>query len=253
MRYTACSLALTLTAVACGGGSTDFSSDLSAYWDLGSSPDVQLLPDAVILESGAPDFSPAPGTDAAQGDAAEGGFTNVGWNLKLMEMRNEYTAITDPTPDDTFGCGPDDEICAPGQACVLDVKTGEYGCLFVAECSQDGAVAIEDILTSLLIDKHFYIKLEAKVWLGLEACTVQVCPADDPCCNECFAPMYVGTEFLPVVLLGNGLAIGCQGSACDFDQMCKPLVPGKWYWIWGMVDLLGGESQLTVDGFCIVF
>ncbi|NOZ01328.1 MAG: hypothetical protein GXP54_05495 [Deltaproteobacteria bacterium] len=249
-------MSVALTTAACGG-SSGYSPDVMSFADPGSSFEIGFLPDAVVLEQGSPDFAVtdsagAQADDASKGPVAESGFLGTLTNLAPLDKHQEYTAITEPAPDNSVGCGPDDEICEPGQACVLNSDTGKTGCMFVAECSGDGAVEVEDIIKDILFNKHFYIKIEASVWMGSKACTLQVCPADDPCCNQCFAPLFVGTEYLPLLLLGDGVAIGCQGSSCDFDQMCKPMVPDKRYWIWGMVDLLGGKPQITVDGFCIV-
>lgn len=254
MRSRALFFTLALAMTACGGeiGGT---ADVAGFMDPGQSSEIHLLPDAVILETGAADFAVS---DAIVGTFDQGYDAEYGSpppTLSPMELRNEFKAITNQPPTDVGGkgCGPDKEVCAPGQACLVDEKTGEESCVFVAECSGDGAVTIEEILKNLIFQEPFYIKIEAKVLLGPEACTVQVCPADDPCCNDCFAPLYVGSELFSVLLLGDGLAIGCQGSECNFDQMCKPLLPDQMYWIWGRVDILGDEPQFTVDGFCIAF
>lgn len=254
MRPLAPVIMLALAFGACGGEIGN-NVDVAGFIDPGRSTEIHLLPDAVILETGTADFAQSDAVTGTADPGPEAGNGGPPMALSNMGMRNEYKTITTPPTTDVGGkgCGPDKGICEPGHACLLDEKTGEKTCVFVAECSGDGAVTIEKILKNLIFQEHFYIKIEAKVLLGPEACTVQVCPADDPCCNDCFAPLYVGSDLFSVLLLGDGLAIGCQGSECNFDQMCKPLLPDQWYWIWGRVDILGDETQFTVDGFCIAF
>jgi len=248
-----------LALVACGH-STDTTLDRVQSADAGLSPDVHLLLDAVVLEQGAPDFQ---SNEPGQGEDAVGGSLDSAYAVRPFRNKgavpagkgvHEYTSVTELPPKsiDNNNCGPDGKSCEQGEVCLVDDETGEAGCVFVAECSDQGAVKFTDILSNLLTGNGFYIKIEAKVWMGSPTCTLQVCPPEDPCCNNCFAQLNIGTTTIPMVLLGDGLAIGCQGSECDFEQMCKPIVPGKWYWIWGMVDLFGNKPEFKVDGFCLV-
>lgn len=258
-------LVLTIFPLACAGhvegdGATDTSGgDLAAA-------DVRLIPDAIVLEPGAPDFSPASMDDPG-----------LGWPLDIADAPSHLDALVDPfaahdlgeyadlspafdviTPSDlgpsegiVGTCGPSGDTCGPGMACIPDDETGVPRCRFVAECSEDGAVEIDGLLDFLVLSTSFYIKVKAQVRVGPAMCTKIACPADYPCCNACYAPLVVGNEKVPIFLLGQGMTFGCEGSECDYALTCFPLKPDAWYLIWGTLSLFGGEVQLFVDSFCL--
>ena len=159
----------------------------------------------------------------------------------------------DPSPDagPQKTCGQGGVVCPPGHECLPSKGGKGPVCEFVAECSDKGVMKVEDLLGKLFATGQLYGKVEAKVWSGPAGCTVISCPEDNPCCNECYAQLYVGSQDLPLVLLGSGFAIGCSGTECNVDSVCGPLMPDKWYRIWGGLTLLGQQPQLTVEGFCL--
>jgi hypothetical protein len=147
------------------------------------------------------------------------------------------------------GCGASD-ACPDGHACLDDGKGP--ACVPVDACSKDGAIQLPDVLGALMNLGSLYVKLEVRVWTGAPTCTILECDEDAPCCNTCFAQLFIGKEDFPIVLQGQGQAIGCKGSECDVANLCEPVVPEKWYWIWGTLELLGSLPQFRVDGFCLV-
>ncbi len=229
--------------------------------------DVSLLADGVLLEPGLPDFSrwgaaqdegsPTMADSEAHDLAADSlpeatVAPDMGPVLDAQEPR-DADILADPLQPDTDAlnlCGEAGIECGPGMACLPDEDTGIPRCRFVAECSEKGAVVLEDLLDFVVSPQGLYIKVKAKVRVGPPACTMLPCPASEPCCNACFAPLVIGSKKFPILLLGQGITFGCQGSECDYSLACSPVKPDDWYLIWGTLVLMGGEAQFLVDSFC---
>ncbi len=243
-----------------GGGAPDAGSD------------VRLLQDALVLESGAPDFSPGgpahdPGEpsspDAPAMDPDDGSAPSDLLPAQDPGTPSDVEVVPDaavpadpgamPDADALIAghCGSPGSTCGPGMACLPDDETGIPRCRFVAECSETGMIEAEDLPDFFLSSTSLYVKVKAWVWVGPAACSVIPCPADHPCCNACFAPLVIGDKKFPIILLGQGVTFGCQGSECDYSLACSPLKPDAWYLIWGTISLIGGEAQFFVDSFCL--
>lgn len=265
-------LVIAATFVACSGpGGGGSAPDVFPARDASTGSDVHLLPDALVLEPGAPDFSPgglaedpgeqsspdAPAMDADDGSAPSD-LPIAGDSLAPLDVPvvPDATVPADPgaMPDADAPiagrCGSPGFTCGPGMTCLPDDETGIPRCRFVAECSETGVVEAEDLLDFFLSSTSLYIKVKARVWVGPAACSMIPCPADQPCCNACFAPLVVGDKKFPIVLLGQGVTFGCQGSECDYSLACSPMKPDAWYLIWGTISQIGGETQFFVDSFC---
>ncbi len=271
MRYPRI-LLIAAPLVACGGGGAGGRApDIVSTRDVGVGSDVRLLPDAIVLEPGAPDFSPGgPADDSGEPSPPDAPATDLGdgsapADLPLAQDPGAPSDVpvvfdamvpADPgTPPDADApivgrCGSPGFSCGPGMACLPDDETGIPRCRFVAECSEKGVVEAEDFLDFFVGSTSLYIKVKARVWVGPAACTIMPCPANDACCNACFAPLLAGNKKFPILLLGQGVTFGCQGSECDYSLACTPMKPDAWYLIWGTLSLIGGEAQLFVDSFC---
>ncbi len=241
--------------------------DAAFAQDASAGSDVRLLPDALVLEPGAPDFSPGgPPEDPGKPSSPDALAMDPGDGGAPSDLPPAQDPGADVVPDATVPadpgaapdadapiagrCGPSGEPCGPGMACLPDDETGIPRCRFVAECSEQGMVEAEDLLDFFLWSTSLYLKVKARVWVGPAMCTATPCSADHPCCNACFAPLVVGDKKFPVVLLGQGVTFGCQGSECDYSLACSPMKPDAWYLIWGTISLIGGEAQFFVDSFC---
>ena len=230
--------------------------------------DVAVLSDAVLLEPGGPpDFGAtedcatgasdiAPLADAAV--TADASYGEASLDLDTTAPEDAWVAddadigdlnVPNAELPVTSGCG-SSEACPDGHAC-LDEGNGPT-CVAVDQCSKDGAFLLHDVLGALMNQGSLYVKLEVRVWSGAPTCTILGCAKDSPCCNTCFAQLFIGKAEFPIVLQGQGQAIGCKGSECDVANLCGPVVPEKWYWIWGTLELLGSLPQFRVDGFCLV-
>lgn len=254
--------------VACAGAGGGGTPDVPSALDASAASDVRLLPDALVLEPGAPDFAPggpaddlgdpaspdAPAMDPGDGAPSDRPLAQDPGALPDVPVVPDATVPADPgsMPDAPIAgrCGSPGSTCGPGMACLPDDETGIPRCRFVAECSEKGIVEADDLLDFFLSSTSLYIKVKARVWVGPAVCSVILCPADHPCCNACFAPLVVGDKKFPIVLLGQGVTFGCQGSECDYSLACSPMTPDAWYLIWGTISLIGGEAQFFVDSFC---
>jgi len=245
-------------AAGAGGAGTYAPPDPGApAGDARAGQDFVLLSDAMVLE-------PGPADAASDCWAEVGGVLpfEIGMSDLGAPQNDSWVKEFGPAPG---GCGEAGEPCGPGESCVDLDGDGTVACEAVSDCSEKGALDLPEVLTQLLFTGHLYVKLEAKVRAGAPSCTSLSCPAKTPCCNECFAPLFAGDLDFPILLLGKGLAVGCEGTECDFDddcdtasaqcalaKVCSPLQPGKYYWLWGDIDLLGGQVQFRLDGWCLV-
>ena len=261
------------SACPAGGGPARGTDVAAATADAGGL-ELRLLPDAVVLEPGVPDFSSRdPSPDAAMEPATldTGGVgandavvaPADGWSDAPLAADNGFST-SDAAPADSAsipdhpadvspdqGCGPGAEPCPRGYSCLPD-KNHILGCRFVAECSEKWAVSVDDVFEIGMNWNSLYVKVKARVWPGPSACSLSPCAPDRPCCNTCFAPLYIGSKKFPILVLGEGLAIGCQGTECDPALACEPMKPDVWYWIWGTLAIFGNEPQFFVDSFCPV-
>jgi hypothetical protein len=274
--------ALLLALAACGGGGAD-AVDYGA-WDVAAS-DVPLLADAVLLEPGGLQDaarSDLPASDIGVADPgpsdmaapADGAASDPGswWDTPADAASDPGIPFADlpagdtpqkhdaPPPGDLpvggdngfIGppCGPGGEPCGPGQACVTNTD-GESSCAPLGECSGKGAIDLGELVSLLLSGGgDLHVKVMAMPWAGRPSCTLQPCPSDRPCCNTCFAPLFIGAEGFPIALMGQGVAVGCQGNECDVLDLCRPFDQGAWYWVWGVASIMGGKAQFLVEGYC---
>jgi hypothetical protein len=247
---------LVLALAACEDGFAPGFADIVMLPDAVS--DLPLLPDAVLI--GEEGFRP----DAITGDP---GTTDAGATLdpglpSSDAMAPEDASMPDPgeadvpgdpdvlEPDALLPCGDDGTVCEPGMTCLFDEEGGGR-CVPVGKCSDEGTVDLLDLAQQLLVGEDLFVKVAAPVWVGPPSCSLVECPKDDPCCNACFAQLFIGDETLPIVLLGSDVTFGCRGSSCDFAQSCRPLVPGNRYRVWGHVHLFGPRAEFQVEGFCL--
>jgi hypothetical protein len=271
-----------ITLAACAGSESGFAADFGGP-DTGAA-DVPILSDAVVLEPGSRD-SPSYDTtvsDLANDAAADSGASDLAiadvpaaWDTFPGDLpyTPDATPLDAPSPDSAGDPGPslDDAFpdagadnppspceiqglpCGPGLACVLDGMSHPY-CTPIDECSDKGAIDLQQLVSLLLKGEgEVHVKVKAMAWPGVQTCSIpDVCTGDNTCCKSCFAPMFIGTEMFPIVLQGQGIPIGCQGSECDVLDNCRPLLPESWYWVWGRVSVLGGKARFSVDGFCPV-
>jgi hypothetical protein len=280
-------MALLLAACEAALPSSPPPKDLPPASDVAAAVDLVLLPDANVLEQvvspdaleEAAEDAPAVEPDAAVHDQEPAGDA-VGGDPSALDATPETAAdapATDgPAPEDTppdkplpIGCGPAPQPCPPDQACEDLNGDGLFGCVSVSDCSPSGAIeldsldAVKDMLMTLLAAGKVYVKVESKVFMGPASCGMQPCADATPCCNQCVAHLFAGVPELGIILNGKGVAIGCKGSdcqlangclaekGCDVAKVCAPIIPGKYYWIWGEVGLVGGQPEFHVDGFCL--
>jgi hypothetical protein len=268
-------MALLLALAGCDAGSTG-APDFAGLQDAASA-DIPILSDAVVLEPGgradlpnSPDAAAAdPGiadtvldSDAAPGDlfAADAtGFQDAVPDPGPVDRDDgprpdEGRPPPDaPAPGDAvegMPCGNDGLRCRPDQACVTD-RDGDSYCTGLGECSGKGAIDPEELVALLIQGQgELHVKVLALPWPGKPACSPNQCTADDPCCKTCFAPLFIGAEAFPIALMGQGVAVGCQGSECDVLDLCRPFQQDAWYWVWGTASIMGGKAQFVVEGFC---
>ena len=245
--------AILLAVVGCAGGTTP---PLPDVLQSEAGQDFVLLQDAIVLEPGniaeeeTTDTPGLPRFDASVPDLP----------LVRFEIREpDHGPPSDPGPVSVW-CG----SCPEGEGCVDLDNDGVFACEPVAGCSKEGVSDLKLAMAQLLSTGHIYAKLEVKVQVGKPACTEQKCPKSNPCCNQCFASLFVGPEDFPIFLLGKGLPVGCPGTNCDFKncdesakgcepvKVCAPFTPGKYYWLWGDIDLTWGQAQMRLDGWCLV-
>lgn len=265
-------MAVLVAFAACGGGAGE-SPDFGAS-DL-PSQDVALLSDAVVLEPGgtadaeAPRDLPSPQDAAGDLGAADAGPT---WDATVPDAGaadavdfpdaagDPGVAPADvPSPPDTppagdawngIPCGDDGLTCGADQACVVN-SDGQAFCSNLEECSGKGAMDLDELVRLLLMGQgEVHVKVLATAWPGKPACSPKPCPAENPCCNTCFAPLFIGAEAFPIALMGQGVAVGCQGTECDVLDLCHPFDQGAWYWVWGVASVMGGRPQFLVEGYC---
>ena len=272
-------------ALACeaGGSGPASAPDVATASDVATVQEIHLLADAVMLEQavGAPgdagaELAGEPGgveedaPNATETPAADATLTDPASDLDPWVPGDAPAPLDAPdAPPSSVGCGPLGTHCPTDEACVDINGDGVFGCAFVDACSPEGALAldsvesVEDLLLQLFGAGKAYVKVRSLVWPGPASCSGNWCAQDDPCCNTCFAQLFAGVKDAGIVLMGKGLAIGCQGNECDLGQgcsgpdgcdlskVCNPLVPGVVYWIWGGLDLLGTQPEFRVDGFCL--
>lgn len=216
--------------------------------------DYQVLADAIVLEKGGIDW----GSELTQ-DTVNGGM-EVPFEPKYDVFDSEpimeeiYPEITDDVSQETIdkpvlndGCGGVE--CKPQYVCEK-YDSGKATCIFAAECSNKGVVKISGEFEK--IPSGTYVKVEALLTIGSPMCTTLACAEGNLCCNSCFAQLLVGNLDSPYVLVGNGFDIGCVGNECTYSNQCIPFQPGKYYWIWGVVDVSGPVKRIIVDGGCLV-
>lgn len=237
----------------------------------GEAPDVPRLADATILvppEDPGP-LDPAPGDPGApppDGDAmpdAGGPGFDTGGSRDLQEPDPAVVA-PDPGPQadagtgDAFGngelpiappCGPEQRPCDPTQVCVWDTD-GTSHCAPMAECSGRGAMDLDQLLRWFLQgdERELAFKVRGQPWVGQATCGGP--PCDGACCRSCWAFLFLGDQEIALPLMGQGVAISCQGNECNWMDHCAPMTPGQCYWIWGRADRLGMDFRLLVEGFC---
>ncbi len=253
----------------CQGSSTGPSpSDLPATAD--GTADISILNDAVMLEirSDAPweqDVHVSADTLAPE-DVAPGEVIGIEDVPAPSDAGTDAASFLDlpgpgdangpdfPPPDDVQHppfCGDREMPCEEGTTCVTDAD-GASRCVPLGECSGDGSIDLEELVRLLTTGQgQVQVKVRAMAWPGKPACSPLPCPPDDPCCNTCFAPLFIGAETFPIVLNGHGTTIGCRGNECDVLDGCHPFTLSSWYWVWGTAGIVGGKAQLTVDGFCL--
>ena len=255
MRRLAHMLALLLPLLAaCGDGLpigiTDYVSQDSFTSDLA------LLPDAVVI--GEDDSRPDTGTSADPGMSDPGTQDQASSDPGMSDTALpplDTLAASDAAQEDTAAgdilapCGIGGEVCPPDTTCRVDGE-GIGLCVPLAVCDGEGTIDVADMLAMLLLHDTLYVKVAAPVWVGDPSCSMYECPKDSPCCNVCFAQLFVGDTETPIVLLGQDTMFGCQGSECDVNEMCEPLEPGVRYRVWGQVRLSGKRAEFQVDGFC---
>lgn len=82
------------------------------------------------------------------------------------------------------------------------------------------------------------ISVNAEVREGPQACSQAYCGPENPCCNSCSAPLYIGSgERIRL----EGENIGCSGNNCALN--CAPQA-GKEYVLRGE---LGNDSGLFLE------
>lgn len=205
------------------------------------------VPDAMAGDPGATDLGPSLDPGLPFSDASlpqDASMPDTG----KADAPSEHDAFE---PDAQVPCGNDGTLCEPGTTCILDGEGGGR-CAPIGACTDEGTVELLDLARQLLHGEDLYVKVAAPVWVGPPSCSLGECPEDAPCCNACFAQLFIGDETLPIVLLGRDVTFGCQGSSCDFAQSCLPLDPGRRYRVWGHVHLSGPRAEFQVDGFCLV-
>lgn len=246
---------LLMSVVACSGSGT---AGPHTAQDAQSS-DVSVLPEATVLEPGAPDLFGSAGPDSLSEehdvqvisdvsqwpDANETGPQDLGFAKDSADLPDKTSE-----PEQSAKCGPTADPCPPGYSCLVDPETGKESCTFVAECSEEGAIDAYDLIKFLSSPEAVYVKVKASVTVGQAACSVLPCPEERPCCNLCFAPLVINVAGFQIVLLGQGIPFGCQGTECDYGKNCSPLKPGSCYLIWGFLGLFGGKPELHVESFC---
>lgn len=255
-RFIACTLPL---MAACEGAFETGSGGIDA-WNFDAAFDLPMLADAVLI--GEEGF----GTDS--GSAMDPGTSDSGgsWPMDVprpdlpgandLPLAPDALVTTDLASDPGTGnadasapCEPDGSPCEPDAVCTYDGE-GQGHCVPVAHCSDDGTVDLAELIVRLLRDGALYVKVSETVWVGSPSCSLIECPEDDPCCNTCFAQLFIGDAKLPIVLLGRDTMFGCQGTECDIQTSCEPLEPGVRYRVWGHVQLSGARAEFRVDGFC---
>lgn len=188
--------------------------------------------DPGVADLGAPDVAgldiPKPPVDTIEGDAAFQDASGPG--------------------DAQEPCGSGGDVCQPGTTCRIDGE-GNGLCVPMAVCDDEGTVDIAEVLAMLVLQDSVYVKVAAPVWLGAPSCSLIDCPKDSPCCNACFAQLFIGDE-TPIVLRGHDTMFACMGSECTFTQTCEPLAPGNRYRFWGRIQIYGKQVEFKVDGFC---
>lgn len=229
------------------------------YLDATTEQEVSLMQDAVILEHGAADFSeagPVAVDDAWAGPDASV-IADVTGRDDVPNVDSDESSLTgdvatsDPGDDNPYAaCGAGGMECAAGEACMT--HDDEPKCVKVDECSPDGALTVTETLNLLHTWDHFYVKVRALVLMGTPACTEMACVSNESCCNQCFAQLFFGLPQMRVVIHGDQMAVGCQGNECDVEERCEPLDSGRWYYLWGMLDRVGGQVEMTLDSFCLV-
>ncbi len=256
-RFVACMLPL----LAACEGAFDTGSEGTDAWRSEVPFDLPMLADAVVI--GEEGF----GTDA--GITADPGSSDSGYpwpdvSRPDLPVTNDVPtptdglANTDPasdpgtgSPDVSAPCEADGSSCGPDAVCTYDGE-GLGHCVPLAHCSDDGEIDLTEMIVRLLRDGALYVKVSETVWVGSPSCSLIECPKENPCCNSCFAQLFIGDAKLPIVLLGRDTMFGCQGTECNIRTSCEPLEPGGRYRVWGHVQLSGTRAEFRVDGFCPV-
>lgn len=250
-------LAIVFAMTSCGDAFGDLTSgdQYTQFADVidSSTGELAILADAVVLDSTQSDSQAPYDFDSILNGLDSSTVVGSDTILSQHDIVVHHDACPDTAIEDAvdqLACEDGGTDCPVKSTCVED-DDGKRHCIEIDQCSEDGAIDVAELIESLLTGKKVHVKVLAEVWIGKPACSMMPCPESNPCCNACWAPLLIGGQELPILLLGNGMSIGCQGTSCDFDEECSPMQPGASYWVWGNASLLGGAAQLSVDGYCL--
>ena len=132
------------------------------------------------------------------------------------------------------------KTCEPSLTCVAphDILPDAQG-----NCGITATVA--EVLANPQAYAGRFVALSGHVGPGIVGCTKKLCPAEDPCCNTCFASTRIAdaaADQVGIALREGGEDLRCTGTECSVT--CD-LDAGA-YWLSGWIDV-DADGNATLD------
>ena len=165
------------------------------------------------------------------------------WESEAEVGSDDTVSFQDVSPEEN-GAGSDEASrdiqtkCEAGYAVI----NGEG--VYIAQCDRIG---LSNLPLERPASQGEFVKIEGLVRVTRPSCSINPCPKDQPCCQRCYAQLRVSN----VVLKGEGVAFGCQGTNCDYEKHCTPIKPDSSYILWGRLYWGKERLELIVNGYCL--
>lgn len=138
-------------------------------------------------------------------------------------------ALDGSTEDGGDDAGADRAETGPSDGATGDANVGDLGPEPDAGAPDSGTCSLEPTETLNVTEAEMraaeldgqVIALVGTATTGTVRCTRISCPADDPCCNTCTAPLLIDGE-VAVVASECFEEVGCEGDSCSMLLVCRP-------------------------------
>lgn len=124
--------------------------------------------------------------------------------------------------------------------------------IFISGCVKAPAPLMtpEDVINNQDNFLNQTIAVEGIADAGVYICSTEVCPQENPCCNECGGNLILKGSRDVIVVSGdyNNKHVSCFGNECNYD--CYPLETKKKYRVTGLwTQSQFGDYFLEIESF----